>query len=101
MALCGCSDFLDTRMDVFETRDRLETRYSTLTSFANAYYAPMQYGFETIDGNLFAAASDEAVQTAPVSDVSYFNREELFSILCIVYEEVSCPDTFIIILVKV
>ncbi len=74
MALCGCSDFLDTRMDVFETRDRLETRYSTLTSFANAYYAPMQYGFETIDGNLFAAASDEAVQTAPVSDVSYFNR---------------------------
>ena len=71
---CGCSDFLDTRIDVYDTRDRLETRSSTLNNFANAFYAPMQYGFETIDGNLFAAASDEAVQTAPVSDVSYFNR---------------------------
>lgn len=74
LAFCGCEDFLDTRIDVFDTIDRLETRSATLTNFANAYYAPMQYGFETIDGNLFAAASDEAVQTAPVSDVSYFNR---------------------------
>ena len=61
-------------MDVYDTRDRLETRYSTLRNFANAYYTPMQYGFETIDGNLFAAASDEAVQTSPVSDVSIFNK---------------------------
>ena len=73
-ALCSCQDFLDTRMDVYDTRDRLETRYSTLTNFANAYYSPMQYGFEIIDGNLFAAASDEAVQTSPTSDVSIFNR---------------------------
>lgn len=73
-AICSCQDFLDTRMDVHDTRDRLETRYSTLTNFANAYYSPMQYGFDIIDGNLFAAASDEAVQTAPTSDVSVFNR---------------------------
>ncbi len=71
---CGCADFLDTRMDVFDTIDRLETRSSTLGSFATAYYTPMQYGFETIDGNLFAAASDEAMQTNPVSDVSAFNK---------------------------
>ena len=45
-----------------------------MRNFANAYYTPMQYGFETIDGNLFAAASDEAVQTSPVSDVSIFNK---------------------------
>lgn len=73
-AVCGCADFLETRQDVFDTIDRLETRYSTLSNFANAYYTPMQYGFTTIDGNLFAAASDEAVQTSPVSDVSYFNK---------------------------
>lgn len=73
-AFCGCEDFLNTRLDVYDTIDRLETRYSTLSNFANAYYSPMQYGFTTIDGNFFAAASDEAVQTSPVSDVSYFNK---------------------------
>src|SRR5690554_3937934 len=70
----GCEDFLDTRIDVYDTIDRLETRRATLNNFANAYYTPMQYGFTVIDNNLFAAASDEAQQTAPVSDVSYFNR---------------------------
>lgn len=73
-ALASCSGFLDTRIDVYDTIDRLQTRYTTLTNFANAYYTPMQYGFDVIDGNLFAAASDEAEQTAPVSDVSYFNK---------------------------
>lgn len=74
VAFSGCESFLDTRIDIYDTMDRLETRYATLNNFANAYYAPMQSGFDVIDGNLFAAASDEAVQTAPVSDVSYFNR---------------------------
>ena len=70
----GCESFLDTRIDIYDTMDRLETRYETLNEFANAYYVQMQSGFDAIDGNLFAAASDEAIQTAPVSDVSYFNR---------------------------
>ena len=70
----SCSDFLDTRIDVFDTVERLETRPSTLSSFAYAFYTPMQYGFNVIDGNLFASASDEAEQTAPTSDVSAFNR---------------------------
>lgn len=74
LVLSGCEDFLNTRMDVFNTMDRLQTRSSTLTSFATAYYTPMQYGFDVIDGNLFAAASDEAEQTAAKSDVSAFNR---------------------------
>ena len=73
-AVCSCQDFLNTGMDVFNTQDRLETNRASLSYFANAYYTPMQYGFETIDGNLFATASDEAVQTAPVSDVSIFNK---------------------------
>lgn len=73
-AACGCKGFLDTRMDVFDTMDRLETRSSTLASFATAYYTPMQYGFSVIDGNLFASASDEAEQTSAVSDVQAFNK---------------------------
>ena len=70
----ACSDFLDTRIDVFDTMDRLESRYSTLSSFAYAFYTPMQNGFNVIDGNLFASVSDEAEQTAPTSDASAFNR---------------------------
>lgn len=73
-AFSGCQDFLDTRIDVFDTAERLETRSATISSFANAYYSPMQYGFTVIDDNLFAAASDEAEQTSPVSDVSVFNK---------------------------
>ena len=73
-ALCACEKFLDTRIDVYDTKDRLETRYATLNNFADAFYVRMQYGFNVIDGNLFASASDEAEQTAPVSDVSVFNK---------------------------
>ena len=62
--LCGCSDFLDTRMDVFQTMDRLETNSGNIANFAYAYYTPMRSGFDIIDGNLFASASDEAEQTA-------------------------------------
>ena len=70
----ACSDFLDTRIDVYDTMDRLESRYSTLSSFAYAFYTPMQNGFNVIDGNLFASVSDEAEQTAPTSDASAFTR---------------------------
>ena len=74
--LCAgaCTDFLDTRIDVFDTMDRLESRSSTLSSFAYAFYTPMQNGFSVLDGNLLAAISDEAEQTAPISDASTFNR---------------------------
>ena len=76
LSLCAgsCTSFLDTRMDVYDTMDRLETRSSTLSSFAYAFYTPMQNGFNVIDGNLFATASDEAEQAAPTSEVSAFNR---------------------------
>ena len=74
LSLCACSKFLDTRIDVFDTMDRLQTRSSTLTSFAYAYYTPMGNGFNVIDGNLFASASDEAEQAAPTSEAQTFNR---------------------------
>ena len=73
-AFAGCSDFLDTKIDRLTTPDRVETQRANLWTFANAFYAPLQYGFTTIDNNLFAAASDEAQQTAAVSNVSYFNK---------------------------
>jgi hypothetical protein len=69
-----CSDFLDTKVDTFTTPDRVNTRYATLWTFANSFYTPLQYGFTTIDNNLFAAASDEAQQTLAVSNVAYFNK---------------------------
>ena len=54
--------------------DRLQTRSATLNNFAIAYYTPMRSGFSMIDENLFASASDEAEQTAAVSNVSIFNK---------------------------
>jgi len=69
-----CSDFLDTKIDTFNTPDRVETSYSTLWNFANAFYTPLQYGFTAIDNNLFASASDEAQQTRAISNVTYFNK---------------------------
>ena len=74
LALSACTKFLNTRTDVFDTMDRLQTRSSTLTSFAYAYYTPMGSGFNVIDGNLFASASDEAEQAAPTSEAQTFNR---------------------------
>lgn len=74
LLVSGCSGFLDTRQDVFDTMDRLQTRSETLNNFATAYYTPMRSGFSMIDENLFASASDEAEQTAAVSNVSIFNK---------------------------
>jgi hypothetical protein len=70
----GCSDFLDTKIDRITTPDRIATRYGTLWDFARAFYTPIQYGFTILDNNLFAAASDEAQQTAAISSASYFNK---------------------------
>ena len=67
-------DFLDTKIDTITTPERAETSYGTLWNFANSMYTPLQYGFLTIDNNLFAAASDEAQQTSAVSNVSRFNK---------------------------
>ena len=72
-AFTGCSDFLDTRLDTLQIPERMATQSSTISSFANSYYTPLQYGFTMIDNNLFAAASDEAYQTAPSSNVQIFN----------------------------
>ncbi|KAA8477495.1 putative outer membrane starch-binding protein [Arcticibacter tournemirensis] len=71
----GCGkDFLDTRIDLSQTEETLNTNYATLTSLANAPYSNLRNEFTMIDNNLFAAVSDEAVQTSPASNVMLFNN---------------------------
>jgi hypothetical protein len=70
----GCSDFLDTKIDTDLTPAAIETNRSTLWSFGNAMYTPVQFGFKALDGNLFAAASDEAQRTQESGYTYTFNR---------------------------
>ena len=70
----SCDKFLDTSLDLNATGETVETNRSTIWSFANAFYSPIIYGYGVLDGNLFAAASDEAQQTAASSNALYFNK---------------------------
>lgn len=74
LVLVSCNDFLDTRIDTNMTPKDLETNRGTLWAFAAAFYTPISYRFEILDNNLFAAATDEAQQTAASGDVYYFNK---------------------------
>lgn len=73
-ALQGCSKFLDTCLDTNRTSETIKTERSSIWYFANAFYTPINYGYNVIDNNLFASASDEAQQTSAASDVIYFNN---------------------------
>lgn len=73
----GCSkDFLDTKLDTQPVDHNVNENYNTLIQLANAPYAYLQQRneFAAIDGNLFAAVTDEAVQTSNVGDVYLFNN---------------------------
>ena len=70
----SCDKFLDTSLDLNASGETVETNRSTIWSFANAFYSPIIYGYGVLDGNLFAAASDEAQQTAASSNALYFNK---------------------------
>ncbi|MBK5722926.1 RagB/SusD family nutrient uptake outer membrane protein [Dysgonomonas sp. Marseille-P4677] len=69
----GC-DFLETKIDTDMTPEAVETNRGTLWSFANAMYSPMSSGFVALDGNFFAAASDEAQRTQESGNAFIFNR---------------------------
>ena len=73
-ALQGCSKFFDTCLDTNRTSETIKTERSSIWYFANAFYTPINYGYNVIDNNLFASASDEAQQTSAASDVIYFNN---------------------------
>lgn len=67
-------DFLDTRIDTQQTQGTLNTNYNTLVLLANAPYTYLRNEFTIIDNNLFAAVSDEAVQTNVSANVRLFNN---------------------------
>ena len=70
----SCDKFLDTSLDLNSSGETVETNRGTIWSFANAFYSPIIYGYGVLDGNLFAAASDEAQQTAASSNALFFNK---------------------------
>ena len=73
----GCSkSFLDTRLDTQPVEHNVDENYNSLIQLANAPYAYLQQKneFAALDGNLFAAVTDEAVQTSSVGDVYLFNN---------------------------
>ncbi|RYE23694.1 MAG: RagB/SusD family nutrient uptake outer membrane protein, partial [Sphingobacteriaceae bacterium] len=78
LGIASCKkDFLDTKVDTYVTPTTIATDRSTLFAFGNAFYTSLQYGFTALDGNLFAAASDEAQQTAAIADATVYNQGSL------------------------
>ncbi|RYY23803.1 MAG: RagB/SusD family nutrient uptake outer membrane protein [Chitinophagaceae bacterium] len=73
--LSSCKkNFLDTKIDLSQTQEMLNSNYATLTSLANAPYNYLRNEFTILDNNLFAPVSDEAVQTAATSNAMLFNN---------------------------
>lgn len=71
----GCEeDVLDTKVDSQLTEEMLRTDYGVLWDFGYASYANVKDGFQRLDQNLFAAATDEAEQTIPSSQAQLFNE---------------------------
>ena len=75
LVLSACSkDFLNTKIDSSETDKTLNSDYSTLISLGNAPYAYIRSGFQSLDDNIFAGATDEAEQTSALGTAQYFNQ---------------------------
>lgn len=76
----GCKkSFLETKIDTYATPSTIITDRATLFTFANEFYTSLPYGFNALDGNLFAAATDEAQQTVTGGSALYFNQGLLSS----------------------
>ena len=74
LALASCNKFLDTSLDLNNTTETIATSRNSIWAFAGAFYSPAFYGYSVVDGNLFAAASDEAQQTLTSAQIVYFNK---------------------------
>ena len=76
VVLSGCSNFLDTKIDANMTPEMVDTNRGSLWNFGAAMYAPMltESSFTILDGNFFAAASDEAQRTQASGNAYTFNR---------------------------
>ncbi len=71
--LISCN-VLDTKEDIYNTDEQIKTNYQVLYDFGYAAYTRLQNRNQTIDGNLFAAVSDEAEYTHSPSSTQFFNE---------------------------
>lgn len=72
--LSACSKVLDTKLDTKLTDKDISNNYSNLRDFGYAAYTNVQNGFNSIDNNIFASATDDAEQTQPTSQAQFFNN---------------------------
>lgn len=71
--IAGCE--LDTKVDIYDTREMLDSRFATVRSHGNtAYNYFNDNGFNAIDDNLFAGVSDEAQHVSSLSASQRFNE---------------------------
>ncbi len=73
VTLSNCTK-MDTRIDTEFTEAHIQSDYSSIMDFGYMAYTKLQHGFFALDGNLFAAATDEAEQTASTSGAQLFNN---------------------------
>jgi len=73
MCFTTACNVLDTREDIMYTDEMIASNYNTIKGFGYTAYTYVRNGFQAIDGNLFAAVSDEAEQTASTSQSQLFN----------------------------
>lgn len=71
--LAGC-DALDTKEDLNLTDEMMATRRYQMFDWGYRVYEHIPYGFTAIDGNLFAAVSDEAQYVTTFSSTQRFNE---------------------------
>lgn len=66
---------LDTKVDIYPTRENLDSKYGTVLSYGStAYNYFNDNGFKDIDDNLFAGVSDEAQHVNTLSNSQKFNE---------------------------
>lgn len=75
VSISSCQkDILNTKIDTELTPTNISSDYTQLWNFGYAPYTYLQNGFTALDNNLFAAATDNAIQTAPSSNAQLFNE---------------------------
>lgn len=73
MVAISCTK-MDTRIDTQFTDAHIQSNYQSVRGFGFLAYAKVRNGFYSLDNNLFAAATDEAEQTASSSSAQLFNN---------------------------
>ena len=76
IVVAGC-DYMDTKIDTGVTRENLESDFARIERLGYSPYtflAPCNNGFNRLDGNIAAVITDEAVQTASLTNTQYFTN---------------------------